>query len=203
MSFSTVPQNFGDYSIQLKQKRTQKTVDVIDDLRKEIALKQPVLDISFGQRIADLLGDLMSTPQPIEVKFFGDSYAELQDISKKAETIITKIQGVADVNNGLRIASPSLVFTPKQDILSQYKISLLDFQTQLSAYTGGVTLGINANQPVPSLEQNSAIVRYNKKYKCQSARAFTRPSRHDSGNSSRANAGWGTNETNNFTFCRF
>ncbi len=153
MSFSTVPQNFGDYSIQLKQKRTQKTVDVIDDLRQAIALKQPVLDISFGQRIADLLGDLMSTPQPIEVKFFGDSYAELQDISKKAEIIIAKIQGIADVNNGLRIASPSLVFTPKQDILSQYKISLLDFQTQLSAYTGGVTLGINANQPVPSPAQ--------------------------------------------------
>lgn len=153
MSFSTVPQNFGDYSIQLKQKRTQKTVDVIDDLRQAIALKQPVLDISFGQRIADLLGDLMSTPQPIEVKFFGDSYAELQDISKKAETIITKIQGVADVNNGLRIASPSLVFTPKQEILSQYKITLLDFQTQLSAYTGGITLGINANQPVPSPAQ--------------------------------------------------
>lgn len=153
MSFSTVPQNFGDYSIQLKQERTKKTVDVIDALRKEISSKQPVLDISFGQRIADLLGDLMSTPQPIEVKFFGDSYTELQNISKKAETIIAKIQGVADVNNGLRIASPSLIFTPKQEILSQYKITLLDFQTQLSAYTGGITLGINANQPVPSPSQ--------------------------------------------------
>lgn len=153
MSFSTVPQNFGDYSIQLRQNRTKKTVDVIDDLRQAIAQKQPILDISFGQRIADLLGDLMSTPQPIEVKFFGDDYAELQSISQKAETIISKIQGVADVNNGLRIASPTLVFTPKQEILSQYKITLLDFQTQLSAYTGGVTLGINANQPVPSPAQ--------------------------------------------------
>ncbi len=153
MSFSTIPQNFGDYSIQLRQNRAKKTVDVIDDLRQAIAQKQPVLDISFGQRIADLLGDLMSAPQPIEVKFFGDDYAELQDISQKAETIIAKIQGIADVNNGLRIASPSLVFTPKQEILSQYKITLLDFQTQLSAYTGGVTLGINANQPVPSPAQ--------------------------------------------------
>lgn len=153
MSFGTVPQNFGDYSIQLKQKRTKKTLDVIDDLRKEISQKQPVLDISFGQRIADLLGDLMSTPQPIEVKFFGESYTKLQDISKKAEIIISKIQGIADVNNGLRIASPSLIFTPKQEILSQYKITLLDFQTQLTAYTGGVTLGINANQPVPSPAQ--------------------------------------------------
>jgi multidrug efflux pump subunit AcrB len=153
MAFSTVPQNFGDYSIQLKQHRTKTTVDVIDDLRKEISAKQPVLHISFGQRIADLLGDLMSTPSPIEVKFFGDDYTQLQSISKQAEQIIGNIQGIADIDNGLRIAGPSLVFTPNQELLNQYKISLLDFQTQLSAYTGGITLGINANQPVPSPAQ--------------------------------------------------
>lgn len=153
MAFSTVPQNFGDYSIQLKQHRTKTTVDVIDDLRKEIAAKQPVLHISFGQRIADLLGDLMSTPSPIEVKFFGDDYTQLQSITKQAEEIIGNIQGIADIDNGLRIAGPSLVFTPNQELLNQYKISLLDFQTQLSAYTGGVTLGINSNQPVPSPAQ--------------------------------------------------
>ncbi|MCW5908350.1 MAG: efflux RND transporter permease subunit [Chitinophagales bacterium] len=153
MAFSTVPQNFGDYSIQLKQHRTKKTVDVIDDLRKEISAKQPVLHISFGQRIADLLGDLMSTPSPIEVKFFGDDYTQLQNITKQAEQIIGNIQGIADIDNGLRIAGPSLVFTPNQELLNQYKISLLDFQTQLSAYTGGVTLGMNANQPIPSPAQ--------------------------------------------------
>ncbi len=153
MSFNTAPQNFGDYSIQLKLNRSKKTVDVISDLRQAIARQQPVLDISFGQRIADLLGDLMSTPQPIEIKFFGDNYAQLQKISTQAEAIISKIPGVADVNNGLRIAGPSLIYIPKQDLLSQYKISLIDFQTQLSAYTSGVTLGINANQPVPSPAQ--------------------------------------------------
>ena len=153
MAFSTVPQNFGDYSIQIKQHRSKTTVDVIDDLRKEISAKQPVLHISFGQRIADLLGDLMSTPSPIEVKFFGDDYTQLQNITKQAEEIIGNIQGIADIDNGLRIAGPSLVFIPNQELLNQYKISLLDFQTQLSAYTGGVTLGINANQPVPSPAQ--------------------------------------------------
>ncbi|TWI81130.1 multidrug efflux pump subunit AcrB [Lacibacter cauensis] len=153
MAFSTVPQNFGDYSIQLKQHRTKTTVDVIDDLRKEISAKQPVLHISFGQRIADLLGDLMSTPSPIEVKFFGDDYTQLQNITKQAEEIIGNIQGIADIDNGLRIAGPSLVFTPNQELLNQYKISLLDFQTQLSAYTGGITLGINSNQPIPSPAQ--------------------------------------------------
>lgn len=153
MSFSTVPQNFGDYSIQLKKNRKMNTVDVINQLREKLSSRLPVLDISFGQRISDLLGDLMSTPQPIEVKFYGDDYAQLQAISKKSAAIISKIRGVADVNDGLRNAGPTMVFIPNQELLTQYKISLLDFQTQLAAYTSGVTLGSNANQPVPTPAQ--------------------------------------------------
>lgn len=153
MSFSTVPQNFGDYSIQLKKNRHLSTTEVIDQLRTKIAAKLPVLDISFGQRISDLLGDLMSTPQPIEVKFYGDDYAQLQLISKKSAAIISKIQGIADVNDGLRNAGPTIVFVPNQEVLNQYKISLLDFQTQLTAYTSGITLGSNSNQPVPTPAQ--------------------------------------------------
>lgn len=153
MSFSTVPQNFGDYSIQLKKNRHLSTTEVIDQLRTKIAAKLPVLDISFGQRISDLLGDLMSTPQPIEVKFYGDDYAQLQLISKKSADVISKIQGIADVNDGLRNAGPTIVFVPNQEVLNQYKISLLDFQTQLTAYTSGITLGSNSNQPVPTPAQ--------------------------------------------------
>ncbi len=153
MSFSTVPPNYGDYSIQLKKDRSKNTVDVIDDLRKEISAREAVLSISFGQRIADLLGDLMSTPEPIEVKFFGDDYNKLQNISQRASKIISKIKGIEDINNGLRIAGSSLVFEPNQELLSQYNITLTDFQNQIAAYTGGVKLGINANRPIPSPAQ--------------------------------------------------
>jgi len=153
MSFTTVPQNYGDYSIQLKKNRVKKTTDVINDLRNDISSTLPVLTIEFGQRIADLLGDLMSTPQPIEVKFFGDDYTLLQNISKKAQDILGGIKGVTDINNGLRIAGPNIVFVPNQELLNQYKLTLTDFQSQLAAYSSGVVLGINANLPVPSPAQ--------------------------------------------------
>ncbi|MCB9233707.1 MAG: efflux RND transporter permease subunit [Bacteroidia bacterium] len=153
MHFGGVPPNFGDYSIQLKATRSQSTVDVMDDLRREISAKYPVLSIEFGQRIADLLGDLMSTAQPIEVKFFGDDYSQLQSISSKAEEILGTIKGIEDIENGLVVAGPSLIFKPDQELLARYNLTLLDFQTQLSAYTSGVTLGMNANQPVPSPAQ--------------------------------------------------
>jgi len=155
MAFRTVQPNFGDYSIQLKKERSKKTVDVIDDLRTQIEPTLPALNVSFGQRIADLLGDLISTPQPIEIKFFGDNYKTLQGISLEAEKILADIPGIVDVNNGLIAAGPSLVFVPDQEKLMQYKITLTDFQTQLSGYTGGVTLGANANQPIPSPAQAS------------------------------------------------
>lgn len=153
MAFRTVPANFGDYLIQLKTSRSKTTPDVIGDLRKNIQAVVPVLNISFGQRISDLLGDLMSTPAPIEIKVFGDNYTTLKQLTLQAETILQKIQGIADINNGLVVEGPSLVFTPNQDKLSRYHISLTDFQTQLSAYTGGVPLGLNANTPEPSPAQ--------------------------------------------------
>ncbi|OJW81914.1 MAG: hypothetical protein BGO69_14925 [Bacteroidetes bacterium 46-16] len=144
MAFRTVPLNFGDYSIQLKKDRKKTTEEVISTLRKNIQAKVSVLTISFGQRIADLLGDLMSTPQPIEIKIFGDDYQTLQQLAKNAQAIMEKVPGVTDIDNGLITAGPSIVFLPDQDKLNRYGISQVDFQIQLSAYTGGVPLGINA-----------------------------------------------------------
>lgn len=153
MAFRTVPPNFGDYSIQLKKNRSKTTDEVISELRSQIELSVPVLQVSFGQRISDLLGDLMSTPQPIEIKIMGDDYKTLQQQATEVEKILQQIPGLADINNGLITAGPSMIFIPDQQKLSLYKITLTDFQTQLTAYTGGVPLGINANQPLPSPAQ--------------------------------------------------
>ncbi len=153
MSFRSVQPTEGDYLIQLKKDRKKNTFEVISDLRNQIGASVPVMDISFGQRISDLLGDLMSTSKPIEIKIFGDDYKTLRQLSAKAEPIIQQINGIADVNNGMMVAGPSLIFIPNQEKLNQYKIALTDFQTQLSAYTGGVPLGMNANIPTPSPAQ--------------------------------------------------
>ncbi len=157
MGFSVIPQNEGDYSIQLKKNHKDKTPVVIDDLRKQIEATTPALHISFGQRIADLLGDLMSTPNPIEIKIFGDNQAILEKLDHQAEEILSKIDGIADLETGLEPASPYIIFTPDQTKLAQYGISITDFQTQLTAYTEGVVLGQNANMPTLSPAQMGMI----------------------------------------------
>lgn len=152
MSFSVKPTNYGDYLIQLKPNHKETTPQVISDLRREINAKVPVMTIDFGQRITDLLGDLMSTPQPIEVKIFGDDYTQLQKLAAQAETIMKKTQGVTDIDNGLVPAGSSIVFKPDAQRLQQYGISLTDFSQQLSCYVDGVPMSQpdNVIEPDPS-----------------------------------------------------
>ena len=152
MSFKTRPSNFGDYLIQLKTDRTKSTPEVISDLRHQLSVTVPLMTIDFGQRISDLLGDLMSTPKPIEVKIFGDDYNTLQELAKEVEKIMQSVPGVVDIDNGLVPAGASLVFIPDQNKLSLFGINLTDFQEQLTAHTGGIPLC----QPAHVIEPNPA-----------------------------------------------
>lgn len=152
MSFKTRPSNFGDYLIQLKTNRRHSTPEVISDLRQKLSAAVPLMTIDFGQRISDLLGDLMSTPKPIEIKIFGDDYNTLQRLAAKAEQVMKGVPGVVDIDNGLVPAGASLVFSPDKERLAQFGISLTDFQEQLTAHTGGIPMC----QPADIVEPNPA-----------------------------------------------
>ncbi|RSK24984.1 efflux RND transporter permease subunit [Hymenobacter metallilatus] len=158
MAFRTVPANYGDYSIQLRKDHKLSTPQVIDQLRQRINATQPALTIDFGQRIADLLGDLMSTPSPIEIKIFGDNQATLEKLAHQAGQVLARTPGVADVEDGLVVAGPSIVFRPDLAKLGVYKITPTDFQAQLSVLTGGVPLvGTGASQASFSPAQSAML----------------------------------------------
>ena len=149
MSFRSHPANEGDYSIQLKHDRKKSTEEVINDLRHDISERVPVLHIEFGQRIADLLGDLIGKAQPIEIKIFGDDYKELQKIADKCHRVMDSIPGIVDIDDGLVPEGPSLIFKPKLQKLALYNITLPDFNTQLKAIIEGVPVGRSAKIPTP------------------------------------------------------
>jgi multidrug efflux pump subunit AcrB len=153
MSFRAHPANEGDYSIQLKHSRNKSTDEVINELRRDISAKVSVLNIEFGQRIADLLGDLIGKAQPIEVKIFGDDYKQLQDIADQCHTVMDSISGIVDIDDGLVPEGPAIIFKPKLDKLALYNISLNDFDTQLKAIIEGVPIGKSANIPIPNPDQ--------------------------------------------------
>ncbi|MCX6298678.1 MAG: efflux RND transporter permease subunit [Bacteroidetes bacterium] len=141
MGFFITEPNRGDYLIQLNKHRTKTTEDVISDIRKQVESTQPALRIDFGQVIGDMLGDLMTSVQPIEVKVFGNDQAKLQVLSKKIAALISKVEGTADVFDGIVIAGPSINIEPNSTALAQYGISPANLQYQLQSSLEGNLVG--------------------------------------------------------------
>ncbi|MBW4889632.1 efflux RND transporter permease subunit [Mucilaginibacter sp. HMF5004] len=137
MGFFITEPNTGDYLIQLKKKRGKTTDEVSDDIRKEIEGVLPQLQVDFGQVIGDMLGDLMASAQPIEIKVYGDDQAKLQDISTQAAELVTKVKGTADVFNGITIAGPEINVNPDVTKLAQLGMNPADFQFQLQSQLDG------------------------------------------------------------------
>jgi CzcA family heavy metal efflux pump len=141
MGFFITEPNKGDYLIQLKKKRDKTTEEVIAELRKKVAATQPALTIDFGQVITDMLGDLMTSVQPIEIKIFGDDQQKLNGLSKQVADVVTDVKGTADVSNGIIIAGPSVSIDPYYSKLAQYNITPASLQFQVQTALEGNLIG--------------------------------------------------------------
>ncbi|RXJ51336.1 efflux RND transporter permease subunit [Gelidibacter gilvus] len=140
MGFFITEPNRGDYLIKLKDKRHKTTTEVSDDIRKRIEDQLPQLTIDFGQVIGDMLGDLMSSVQPIEIKVFGTDINKLEELSKKIAQEVETVPGTADVNDGIIVAGPSLSIMPNVPILAQLGLTVADFQLQLQTQIEGTVV---------------------------------------------------------------
>ncbi len=141
MGFFITEPNSGDYLIQLRKDRKRSTNEVIDEIRQKVESTQPALQIDFGQVIGDMLGDLMASTQPIEIKIYGDNVKVLQDLARHVAEITENVKGTADVFDGITIAGPSVNIEPDNQKLAQFGITPADFQTQLQTQLEGSVIG--------------------------------------------------------------
>ncbi|MGN6193979.1 MAG: efflux RND transporter permease subunit [Ginsengibacter sp.] len=141
MGFFITEPNTGDYLIQLKNNRDKTTEEVIDDIRKRIESSQPELRVDFGQVIGDMLGDLMTSVQPVEIKIFGDDQQKLHQYATEVGKLVENIKGTADVFNGITITGPSLTVIPDYVKLAQFGITPANFQFQLQTSLEGNLVG--------------------------------------------------------------
>ncbi len=165
MGFFITEANNGDYLIQLKKSRARSTDHVTDEIRMKIESILPGLQVDFGQVIGDMLGDLMSSVQPVEVKIFGDDHKTLVNLADSVARIVKNINGTADVFNGIIIAGPEIKFEPKIANLSQYQLSPSDFQFQMQTKIEGSIVGsiLEKNQIVDiRMMENPKSVSVNK-----------------------------------------
>jgi CzcA family heavy metal efflux pump len=141
MGFFITEPNTGDYLIQLKPHHERPTEEVISDIRKKIEATQPALRVDFGQVIGDMLGDLMTSVQPVEVKVFGDNPQKLQELSKQVAEVVSGVKGAADVFDGIVIAGPSVSIDPNYARLAQFGITPTSLQYQLQTAMEGNIVG--------------------------------------------------------------
>ena len=102
--------NTGDFLIKLKPKRRRTLDDVTSELRRKIVQSEPVINVEFPHILEDLVGDLASSPQPIEIKIYNDDPEKFKAVGKAVEAWLPKIKGVVDVVNQTIVIGPTINF---------------------------------------------------------------------------------------------
>lgn len=103
--------NRGDFTIKLKKDRTRSADEVIADVRDKVTTQLPILDVEFPQLLSDMIGDLTSSPEPVEIKLFSPDANLLAEWAPKVSDEIKKIHGVVDIL-GIEdsISGPAMTF---------------------------------------------------------------------------------------------
>ena len=109
---SVTEANTGDVLVKLKAKRKRDIEDIISDVRADIKRQEPALDIEFIQVLQDMIGDLTSAPEPIQIKLFSQDPKQLEQWAPRVADAIGKIKGVVDILNGIEntVSGPAVTF---------------------------------------------------------------------------------------------
>jgi len=131
--------NTGDISVKLKSKRDRAVEEIIADVRAEIKEKEPALDVEFTQVLQDMIDDLTSAPEPIQIKMFSQDPKVLVDWAPKVADSISKIHGVVDVLNGIdnTISGPAVVFQVEPTVAARAGFSAEEVATDAAAILEG------------------------------------------------------------------
>ncbi len=100
--------NQGDFFVKLKPLPRKPIDEVMDGIRERIETKVPGLEIELAQLMEDMIGDLTSVPEPIEIKIYCDDQDALEEAARKTAAGIGAISGVVDVKDGINPAGDAL-----------------------------------------------------------------------------------------------
>lgn len=100
--------NIGDFFIRLKPPPRRPITEVMEEVRLRVEHNIPGLEIETAELMEDLIGDLTSVPQPIEIKLYSDDEKVLEKSASKVQQAIEKVEGVVEVKNGIVVAGDAL-----------------------------------------------------------------------------------------------
>jgi CzcA family heavy metal efflux pump len=140
MGLYATEQNKGDILVRMKplSERSRTTEEVITDLRGQIAKSIPGVEIEFSQILQDMLGDLQGSPEPIEIKIFGDNLNVLERTAVQVGPLIQKIPGVVDFKS-VQKGNPEIVFHVDPGLAGRAGMTVDSISAQVSAGLLGLT----------------------------------------------------------------
>jgi CzcA family heavy metal efflux pump len=104
--------NRGDILAKLKKDRERGIDEVMADVRAKVTSQEPAVRVEFVQVLQDMIGDLTSEPEPVQIKLFSQDAALLESWAPKLAEAIGKVPGVVDVLDGIEntISGPAVTF---------------------------------------------------------------------------------------------
>jgi multidrug efflux pump subunit AcrB len=130
--------NTGDFAVMVRE--SAHTEDVVSALRKKIESSEPALRVEFPSILGDLIGDLISAPQPIEIRLFSEDMPALQRTAREVEASIKKVDGVVDVFNGIVVSGPAITFVMDPQRAALYSVSAEDVNEAIATALGSETV---------------------------------------------------------------
>jgi hydrophobe/amphiphile efflux-1 (HAE1) family protein len=131
--------NTGDFLVKLKPGHARKTDEVMNDLRGKIEATEPALEVEFAHILADLIGDLTSSPEPIEIKLFSEDTRALDAKADEVETAIKKVPGIVDTFNGVVVSGPAVTFKVDPQRAAQLGVTAADVASTVTTAMSGDT----------------------------------------------------------------
>jgi len=131
--------NNGDFTVRLKSGSRRPIDAIISELRGKINEKYPQLDIEFIQLLQDMIGDLTSSPEPIEVKLFAQDPVLLKTWATKIGEKLKKTKNVADVKDGIEntISGPAIVMNVDPVVAARAGFTPQEIELDASAVLQG------------------------------------------------------------------
>jgi CzcA family heavy metal efflux pump len=140
MGLYATQQNRGDILVKMKlrSQRKRSTQEVMEDMRSQIAENVPGLDVEFTQILQDMLGDLEGSPEPVELKIFGNDMTTLERLAEEVAPKLQKIPGLVDFV-GIQKGNPEIFFRVDPTVAGRAGLGTDDVTQQVSAGLLGLT----------------------------------------------------------------
>jgi multidrug efflux pump subunit AcrB len=131
--------NYGDILVKLRAKRDRGIDEIMADMRTQIAQQEPAVEAEFTQVLQDMIGDLTSAPEPIQIKLFSQDPKQLEEWAPRVAEAIHKIDGVVDLRNGIEntISGPAITFQVDPSIAARAGFTAEEIAIDASAILEG------------------------------------------------------------------